>query len=189
MRLLPIAITPPAAEPVTAAECKTDARIDGTEFDDALPVYITAAREMCEQETGTFLMTQVRRAEGPDWPVPDEVIAINPATAAVVTYWTGSTWATLSDALYAIVQVAGGIAIIPEQDAVWPTLPDKAGPRVRVDVTCGYGAAVDVPASLRLWIRAHVVAHINDQSATTDKPLSINPRMSGLLDPHRVYAR
>jgi len=82
------------------------------------------------------------------------------------------------------------VVIEPTPGATWPTLPDRAGPRVRIDITCGYGDAAAVPTSLKLWIRAHVVAYLNDPAALiTGTIVTINPRLSGLLDPHRVYAR
>lgn len=193
MRLQDQPLTAPSVEPVTVAECKLDARIDGAEFDGVLPVYISAARQMCEQETGRRLTTQAWRAESADWPGVGDVIPCVPATAAVVTYLSadGSTWATLAADQWVMLQAPGGIVIVPSSTASWPALPDVVGPRVRVDVTCGYGTTADsVPASLRMWIRAAVVAMVNDPAlAVQGKAAALNPMLAGLLDPHRVWAR
>ncbi len=190
MRLLPTPIVPPAVEPVSLADCRGDARIDHDAFDGLLPTYIAAARQTCEHETGLKLITQTCRAESHDWPADDDVIGFGPASSAAITYWDGAAWVALSTSLYLIDHVAGGIVILPTPGAVWPALGDRNGPRVRIDVVCGYGDTADaVPASLRLWIRAHVVANVNDASAVTGSSVAINPHLSGLLDPHRVYAR
>ncbi len=191
MRLLPTPITPPAVEPVTLADCRGDARIDHDAFDGLLPTYIAAARQACEHETGLKLITQTCRAELTDWPTDDDVIGLSPATAATITYWTGSIWATLAAGLHQLDQTAGGCVILPTVGAVWPALGERNGPRVRVDVTCGFGPAPDdVPASLRLWIRAQVAATVRDPASfITGTIVAINPQMQGLLDPHRVYVR
>ena len=51
-------VTAPAAEPITAAEAKTHDRIDGTDSDTLLALYITAARQMTERMFGLALVTQ-----------------------------------------------------------------------------------------------------------------------------------
>lgn len=50
--------TEPASEPVTLAEVKAQCRIDGTDEDDLLGVYIAAARQHVEKFTGTRLVEQ-----------------------------------------------------------------------------------------------------------------------------------
>lgn len=189
MRILPAPLTEPSGEPVTVDQVKVDARIDGTEFDGVIGDYIAAFRLACEQETGIKLMTQVWRVEAACWPSPDCVIGLGPATAAAITYWDGSSWATLDPSLWVLDRAPGGCVVLPASGVTWPTLPEKAGPRVRIDVTCGFGGASAVPASLKLWIRSHVVAFIDQPGAIAAGAVNPIPHLAGLLDPHRVHAR
>jgi uncharacterized phiE125 gp8 family phage protein len=189
MRVLPQPITPATAMPVTVDQVRFDARIDTIEFDATIAEYIPAAVEMCEQETGLRLMQQVRRAEMYDWPRACDVIHINPATSAAVTWWDGAAWLTLSTSDYAMEPAPGGVVILPAPDATWPMLGIRAGARVRIDVTCGHSSADGVPASLKKWIRSHVVSWIDDTSATTEKARIPHPHMDALLYPHRIFPR
>lgn len=182
--------SPPAAEPVTVAECKLDSRIDETEFDTLLPALITAAREMCEQVTNRKLVTQTWRVTGDEWPHDcDDTFALSPYVSATVTYWDGSAWATLPADQWAITEEAGALFLQPAYGLTFPALGDLVGPRVRIDVVCGYGNAAAVPASLKMWIRAHVAAMLRAPDALgDDKKMAPLHYLSGLIDPHRVWA-
>lgn len=190
MRILPTPVQAPAVEPVTVDECKLDARIDGSEFDAALPGYIAAARLACEHEIGQRLITQTWRAIGEDWPACDEVIALLPAQSATVAWWDGAAWQTLDTALHQLEPCAGGVLLLPAYGATWPALGARTGHRVRVDVVVGFGPApADVPDNLKRWIRAHVASAVDQPAAMSDRPVTLLPHLAGLLDPHRIYAR
>lgn len=182
-------IAAPAAEPVTVAECKLDSRVDGTEFDTLLPTLITAAREMCETAADRKLVTQTWRATAEDWPGAADTFTLGPMQSATVTYWNGSTWATLASSQWALLPAGGALHLLPGYGAEWPTLGNLVGPRVRIDVVCGYGDAAAVPASLKMWIRAHVAAMLRAPDALgDDKKMAPLHYLSGLIDPHRVWA-
>ncbi|MBX9717206.1 MAG: hypothetical protein K2X42_11495, partial [Burkholderiaceae bacterium] len=180
MRLLPTPITQPGAEPVTRAQAKLDCRIDDadTSLDAVLDSKIATARRMAEHETGRKLITQVWRAEFADWPTATDVITLSPAQSAAVSYWSGSDWVALNVSQFVMLHndTSTGVTIVPALNVTWPTLAFAIGPRVRVDVTVGYGdEAEDVPECIRDWIRAHVAAMVRKPEATTDRAETVLP--------------
>ena len=177
-------LTAPTAEPVTLDEAKLAARLgDSAAFDGLVPGLIAAARQLAEQATGRQLMAQTWRTELADWPATTDIIAVHQATAAAVSYWTGSTWATLAGSAYEFGAVDNGTALAPVIGTAWPSLADKAiGPRVRIDLTAGTTDAADVPDCVRLYIRAAVAYGIDNPGEPTP------PRsLASLLDSARVY--
>lgn len=188
-----IADTPidgPASEPVTLAECKLDSRVDGTEFDTVIPTLITAARQMCEQASGRKLITQTWRLQSDEWPDDEhDTFVLSPYQSAVVNYWNGVEWATLPSDRWAITNEHGALLLRPAYGLTFPSLGNLVGPRVRADVTCGYGNAAAVPDSLKMWIRAHVAAMLRTPDGHGDgSKMAPLQYLRGLLDPHKVYA-
>ena len=182
-------LTAPTTEPVTIDQAKFAARLTGsTAFDAMLPVYIQAAREIAEMETGVRWMAQQWREELTDWPAADDAIHLTGATAVAVSYWsTGGAWVTLADGAFSWTDRAPGIAIAPLYGQSWPTLGDvSVGPRVRVDVTMGADDADAVPAAIKAFIMAMVAYWVENPQAFTDKPHQATPATITLLETQRV---
>jgi uncharacterized phiE125 gp8 family phage protein len=193
MRLIPTPITPPSLEPVSRVEAKLDCRIDDadTSLDTLLDSKIATARRMAEHETGRKLITQTWRVEFENWPAADEVITLSPAQSATVSYWNGSAFVALSSPNFVMLHndTSTGVTIVPALGVTWPTLVDAIGPRVRVDVTVGYGAAAaNVPECIRNWMRAHVAAMVRKPEATTDRAETPMPYLDSMLDGERSWA-
>lgn len=184
MRLL----TPPTTEPVSLDEAKFAARLTGsTAFDAALPIYIQAAREIAEMETGVRWMAQEWRAEFTDWPAPGEVIRVSPATAVAVSYWSGSAWVNLAPEEFGWSDADPGVFIAPPVNESFPTLGDIAsGPRVRVDVTAGADSAAAVPATIKSFIMGMVAYWVENPQAHTERPTMATAACHAMLDSQRV---
>ena len=182
-------LTPPTAEPVTLAEAKAAARVsDTTVFDAQLPGLIAAARQMAEQETGVLLMQQTWRIELADWPASTDVLPLALATAAAVSYWSGSAWVSLSGGAFEFAQVDTGTALAPVTGTSWPTLGARAiGPRVRIDLTAGATDAANVRDCVKLYIKALVAWWIDNPSAMAAGNLQEAPFLRSLLDPVRLW--
>lgn len=180
-------LTAPTVEPVTVAEAKLAARIDGTEFDAQLPGMIAAARQLAEQATGRQLMAQTWRTELTDWPAATDPIYVHQATAAVITYWNGSAWVTLSPGAYSAFRLGSWTAVAPAIGTAGPMLGDIAGgPRVRIDLTAGATTAADVPDCVKQYIKAMVAYWIDSPAAAGAEKLAEAPFLSCLLHPARL---
>lgn len=186
-------LTQPTVEPVTLAEAKPALRLDDDRFDALLPGLISAARQLAEQETGRLFVAQTWRAELSDWPAADEPLHVYRPTAVAITYWNGSTWASLASNLYAYAadDIGSGTVFAPALTTTWPTLGAIAiGPRVRIDLTAGLPAdqADQVPAAVKAFITAVAGQLIQSPDLTATQAMQAHPLLSRLLDPWRLYA-
>ena len=78
--------------------------------------------------------------------------------------------------------------IIPAYGKSWPSCREHPG-SVRVDYTCGYGAAADVPQSIKAWMLLAIATwYENREALTAGQPVAELPRCfwEGLLDPFWV---
>lgn len=184
-------LTAPTAEPVTLAEAKVGARVDAgdTALDDLITGYIQAARQMAEQITGQRYMQCTLRWEDDDWPDDeDDIIPAWRPTTVAVTYWTGSTWATLSSGDYAHYVCGHGTALAPAVGTWWPALGLAPGesPRVRVDLTVGVTDAALVPATVKTYIKACISHWINNPDAAPRGNTQPSPLFERLLDGEKL---
>ncbi len=186
---MPTTISTAGTEPVTAEEAKLAARVDSSAMDDLIEGLITAAREQAEHITGRVYREQVLREELDDWPAATDAIAVHGATAAEVSYWTGSTWsAALAGSAY--VFAPGGIGnngtvLAPAAGTNWPTLGERpVGPRVRIDLTV---TPRPVPESVKQFIKAAVATWVNNPDAMQDKSRAVSPLFERLLDAERLF--
>jgi uncharacterized phiE125 gp8 family phage protein len=172
-------LTAPAAEPVTLEEAKLAARISDTAMDMLIPGLITAARELAEQETSAKFMEQTWRTELADWPAATDVLPIDQATAAAVSYWTGTAWST-ADGI--------GTVLAPATGTSWPTLGERpVGARVRIDLTTGAEDAAAVPEAVKLFIKACVAYWIDNPQAASATGVALPMHLGHLLDRQRLY--
>lgn len=177
------------AEPVTLAEAKLAARVDGTELDAYITGAIEAARRQAEQITGRLYRGQTLREQLQDWPAGGVITlpVLNPATCAI-TYWTGSAWVSLIATAYAFGPSAdlGGTRTDLAPVTTWPTLGAlAAGPRVRIDLTVP--APTAVPEAVKLYIKASVSAWVNNGDGLVSGQLAANPMLTPLLDAERLW--
>lgn len=180
-------LTSPGSEPVTLSEAKTAARFDGAGLDALIPGWITSARISAEHEAGRKLGEQTWRAEFDAWPAACDVIRVSPAHAAVVRYWNGSSFVVLASDQWVMRDRGYGVSIVPALNVTWPTLVDAVGPRVQVDVTCGYDDEAQEWAICRGYIMAVVASWIRNPQADTEKPLTPSPQFACMLDPIRTW--
>ncbi len=160
-----ITITGPAAEPVTAAEVKTAARIDGAEFDSQISMLITAFRLQAEHQQGRRFITQTVELVLDEFPSDGDVDLMLPNVKSItsVKYFDNDgVQQTLDPAAYALdSDSAPGWLLVVDS---WPSTKDAAN-AVRIRYVVGYGdAAADVPSNTRLWMIAQSCAALDNQS-------------------------
>jgi uncharacterized phiE125 gp8 family phage protein len=176
-------------EPVTLAEAKLAARVDGEDLDDLILGYITSAREQAEHITGRRYRAATLRHELVDWPRSTDAFPVHEATGCAISHWDGSGWVGLDAA--AFVFAPGGIGnngTVVAPLASWPQLGSRpAGPRVRVDITAGPASRASVPAQVKTFIKASVSAWVNNPDAVQGRALTVSPLFERLLDAQRLY--
>jgi uncharacterized phiE125 gp8 family phage protein len=148
--MTPLALTPPAVEPVSLTEAKSYLRLDQSDEDGLIGTLITAARLMIEAASGRMLVDQNWRIVLDRWPETSEIrLPLSPVSAIVAArvYDTGGAAQAVS---------VGSLVLDKQAD---PPLIRMVGPvptigrqrgAIEIDVTAGYGAtAAAVPALLR----------------------------------------
>jgi uncharacterized phiE125 gp8 family phage protein len=167
-------VTAPALEPVTLAEIKEHARIDGSDEDAYLTLLITAARELVERWTGRCIITQTWKLTLDDWPAggADEwwdgvregpitmlrdqawvELRKSPIAAitSVVTKDEADAETTWDSANYYLARQPNGYGRATRKAGqTWPIVVDRAAGGIVITFTAGYGAAASaVPMALR----------------------------------------
>ena len=139
-------IAGPGEEPVSLAEAKAFARIDGSDEDALVDALIAAARLHVEGITGRALITQTWRLVLPC--VAGLLVAL-PVVPAI-----------------ALVDAPDGAVL--QGDAV---LLASAVDELTVDYTAGYGDAEDVPADLKQAVLTLVAYWYEHRDSVTTAPI------------------
>lgn len=185
-------ITPPAAEPLTLAEAKRHLRVDAdiTDDDSLITALIVTARQQAEHRTGRAMVTQQWRYSVDAFPADSLELPL-PKLQSVqsVTYLDSSgTRQTLANTEYDVITDELVGRIIPAFGKSWPSCRVRPG-SVQVSYTCGYGAAADVPQSIKAWMMLAIGAwYENREALVAGQPVAELPRCfwEGLLDPFWV---
>lgn len=177
----------PAVEPVTLAEAKLAARVDGTEFDALLPSLIKAAREQAEQQLNRSLITQTWELVLDEFPA-DEIELGWPTVQGIVSLSyvnpDGDT-VNLDSSLYVLDSENLPGWVLPAAGQSWPATYDTVN-AVRVRFLAGYGEdGSSVPEAIKTWIKAHVALWLRQVEAASDKPMTPVPYLDSLLDRER----
>jgi uncharacterized phiE125 gp8 family phage protein len=146
--------TAPAVEPVSTTEAKLHCRIDGTAEDTLIAMLIQAARELAENETNRALITQAWTAYLDAFPKVGYLYLPKPPLGVVnsVKYYDyDGVLQTMPSTSYDVGMTGTTPAkLCLAQNAYWPTSIRQRPDAVRIEFTCGYGAAGSaVPASIR----------------------------------------
>jgi uncharacterized phiE125 gp8 family phage protein len=177
----------PAIEPVTLAEAKFAARVDGTEFDTLIPGLIATARRFAEQKIERSIIEQTWEQVLDDfpeaelelgWPTVRGIVSLSYIDTAGVTV-------NLDPSLYVLDAENMPGWVLPAAGTDWPATYDTIN-AVRVRFLAGYGQSTDsVPEEIKTYIKAHVALWLRQVEAASDKPMSPVPYLENLLDRER----
>lgn len=139
-------ITPPATEPVSAAEAKLHCRVDGSVEDALIAALITAARMHVEEDTSRALIEQTWEVVLEGWP---RVLRLPHAPVSAVSSITyrdaDGVTATLAATAYTVRTGLTPVQVIFDQVALPSATLAEVGP-ITVRYVAGYGAtAASVP--------------------------------------------
>ena len=184
-----VLVTPPAVEPVTLAEAKLNARVDGASEDQRILGLIRAARGYVEEATGRVLIEQAWRIYRDDWPAAG-VVRIRPAPLIrvdAVTVYDDAGVPSLVPAADYLVDTASVPARIRMDRALVAGGREING--IEIDVTAGYGPdAEDVPETLRQAVLMLVAHWFENREAAQYRVAraEIAHGVSRLVNPHRL---
>lgn len=158
-------VTAPTVEPVTLAEAKDWARIDGTEEDGLISGLISSARSLSETFTRRSFINTSWRLSLDKFPSQNYIVLPQTPLSSVTTlkyYDTSGVLQTYSSALYSVDTDSEPGRLILNPDGDWPNIQTDKLSAVQVNYISGYGATADlVPADIKTAIKM-LVAHWYD---------------------------
>jgi len=177
-------VTPPALEPVSVAELKAHAAVDGDDQDAMLTALIGTARTVIERRRSLAMITQVWAWSGPaaagkaSLPLP--LAPVRSAAAVSIRYRTeaGDDIDLPADA-FRLVASEVLPRLVPA--GAWPAMARTAPDALTVTFTAGFGAtAENVPLPLRQEVLMYATALYDRREAATE-PLQL--LMAGAYGP------
>jgi uncharacterized phiE125 gp8 family phage protein len=151
-----VVVTPPAEEPVTAAELKAYSRIDHATEDTLVSSLITAARRHLELLTDRAFITQTLRYSLPWFPAGDLIRLPRPPLQSIssvqYTDINGVTQTAASTVYRSDTTVEPALLTVAYGQS-WPSTKDETFGAVLVNYVAGYGLAASVPADLKHAIK------------------------------------
>ena len=187
-------LSPPSAEPLSLAEAKLHLRVgaDITEDDGLIAALIVTARQQAEHRTGRALVSQQWRYAIDAFPVDSLELPLPKLQSVQSVSYLDSNGArqTLANTEYDVITDELVGRLIPAYGKSWPSCRERPG-SVQVSYTCGYGAASDVPQSIKAWMLLAIAAwYENREGVVIDNRVAVIelPRCfwEGLLDPFWV---
>ncbi len=163
-------ITGPTVEPVSTAECKLDARVDGATEDTLFTAWIAAARMEIEMVARRAFIERTLELTLERFPGSGAILLPYPPLASVtrITYYdTANAQQTFAAENYIVIADQEPGMLVLASTASWPAdLHDY--PRIRVRFVAGYGdAAADVPDHYKQDIRSLVKLQYDYRSGWT----------------------
>lgn len=186
-------ITAPAAEPVSLAEFKLQARIDGSDEDALLALIIAAARAKAENYTGTAIMPQTWEQTLDAWPSAGGAVELLKPPVALIASVTYLDPAGLPQVLapgaYVLDDATYPGWLLPVAGTGWPTA--RCGANViGIRYITGYPSAAAVPADMKSWLllTAAFLYEQREVMAMGERIAEIPGRfVDSLLDPYRIW--
>lgn len=195
-------ITPTTGEPVTVDDVRSHLRIDSTEDDFLLAIYIKSARQYAENYMQRSLMPQTLELRIDQFPtggiieLPRPPLSTN-TTDVVITYLDGASGnsTTLASTYYTVDTHSEPGRVILNKDRVWPD--EYLFPHaVRVQYKAGYpldssSTGGTVPEAIKQWLMVRVgqmYEHREPFLTGRDAIIADIRRdfVDGLLDPYVV---
>lgn len=176
----------PPVLPITVAELKTHARIDGSDEDSYLEALILAATDFCENSTWLAFLTQTWQVTFDAFPSADEEILLpRPPLISVSSVGyidSNGVSQTLAGSAYQVDTLSRPGRLRPARGTNWPSTRSDTQNTVTVTFVAGYGATAAVmPASLKHavkflathWYEERQPAVIGNGIQVIDLPMGI----------------
>lgn len=185
----------PADEPVTVAELRAQCRIDAdiADEDTQLLLYITAARQAVEQETGRQLLRATYQYGTSGFPSGqnDVILPMPPLLRVVSVQYVDSAGATqtmpTTDYVADTLSLPGAVSLA--YGLSWPSTREQRN-AVTITYQAGYGDdAEQVPQPLKMAVLLWAATLYEQREATVEKAMACMPLgVDRLLNPYRTAA-
>lgn len=185
--LRPVQTVAPTEEPVTLAEAKQHLRVEHTEDDDLIGIYISAAVAKLDGQTGILgrcMVTQTWRSDFTDFPTGYLLRLPFPDLQSATVAYEDTNGDTQAFTAFQTIEDELGGALYLNDGAVWPAVDDV---RAAVSVTAvyGYGAASAVPAALKSAVLLHVGTMYEHRTTLSGEKVAANFAYEALVAPYR----
>jgi uncharacterized phiE125 gp8 family phage protein len=185
----PILTSAPAVLPVSRDECKLHLRVDGTDEDSLIDIYLAAAVAHLDGEDGWLGRAIVAQtwAQSFDALARSILLGLAPATAiSSVKYYDATGVLTTVDAAnYALVNGNDAPEVRFIDSYAFPVVRTDR-PTVVVTFVAGYGDDDDVPAAIKAGILLMVGDMYQSREAKVANDMIENSTVRRLLDPYRT---
>ena len=172
-------------EPVTLAEAKLHLRVDGTDEDALIWLYIKAARESCEDRLECTLPVTSWRLTLDSFPEAIRLLRGPMLTLDAVRYIDiDGVQQTLSPQDYRLDMASTPGYVVPSFGKAWPETRAEIN-AVEVDFTAGY--SIEIPAATKAWILLAIGELYANREASSDRPVVAHGFADRLLDPFRYW--
>lgn len=183
-----IRTTAPAVTPVTIEDARAALRVDGTDLDTQITIWLKGITADLEHETGQCVMEQGWEVRLPCFPVDGVIKLPHPAMSITsVSYLdTVGTTKVLDAAAYRLNVARYASTLTPARGASWPATAEDAA-AVTVVLKCGYGdAPAATPEEIQLYILAKLAEQF-DPATRLERDTVQSNFVAGLLDRCRCY--
>lgn len=199
-------VAPSSEEPVSLWEAKLHLRVDFDEDDTLIASLITAARQAAETLTGRQFVTARWKMvldsfpgpslmgvpAGQSFSLPGHAVLLPkcPVQSVIAINYLdmGGALQTMPASSYTVDAACEPARITPVFGQIWPPTMPQIG-SVGVIFDAGYGAASDVPAGIKSWIKLRVgslYSHREEMATLSRGRIDPLPFVDGLLDGYRV---
>lgn len=190
----PRLIVAPAAEVVTRDEAKAHARVDHSDEDALIDVFVAAARERFDGWRGLLgrcIIHQTWGFSSPRFsssrlirlPFPD----VTPESVQITYFDAEDVERSLASTQFDVIEDADGAAVLLKSGETWPSLARRPD-AVTIEFQAGFGAtAAEVPAAIRAAILlhfGHLYENREDVSANS-RPAELPQGSMALVEPYR----
>lgn len=178
----------PVGAPITVDEAAEFCRVNHAEENDLIGALVETAVDLLDGPTGILgraIISQEWRLELSGWP-QSIALPIEPVSAVIVSYFDAAGAEQVLDAsAYTLVPNPGAATVLAWSSAfVAPDLQADVDFPVIIDMTCGFGAAEDVPAAIKQAVKM-LVRHWYDHRGAASGQDAIPLAVSALLARYR----
>lgn len=158
-----------------------------TTADPLLAALITAARRQAEDITGRALVTQTWTYRLDEFPVAAIGLPKPPlvSIASIKYLDVDGVLQTMATDDYEVYTSALLGLVTPAYGSSWPNTREVPE-AVRVEYTCGYGAAAAVPQEIKQWMLVQIAHWYANREASSVVKLEPLPFVDALLDAYRI---